>query len=95
MILQHCHSSVPEPHFEQTYYVVPESGGSVQLCIDVGVEVFQETLYTITAIYNSPPEAQGHSSHNFKCLHMSVLFPKFQILFLILLQQSQWFLQVQ
>ena len=52
-------SIVPEPQFEQTYYTVLESDRAVPLCVDVGVELPHETVYTITALHKDPPEAHG------------------------------------
>ena len=51
---------VPVPMFEMTMYTVPENlGSSVPLCVDIGVEITENLIYTINAEQKDPPEAQG------------------------------------
>ena len=53
-------SPVPAPAFELTMYIVPEDDpGSVPLCVDIGVEITEPILYTITTAQKNPPQAEG------------------------------------
>ena len=52
-------SIVPRPQFDKTYYSILENDRELPLCVDVGVILPQETVYTITAIHKNPPEAHG------------------------------------
>ena len=55
-------SPVPAPVFEMTMYTVPEDDpGSVELCVDIGVEITEPITYTITTAQKNPPQAEGRN----------------------------------
>ena len=45
--------------FDMTMYTVPENNRTVQLCIDIGVELLEPVIFNITTAQKSPAEAEG------------------------------------
>ena len=55
-------SSVPDPMFDQIMYIVPEDDpGSVSLCVNISVNIFEPLTYTIATAQKFPAEAEGKS----------------------------------
>ena len=55
-------SSVPDPMFENPMYIVPEDDpGSVSLCVNISVNIFEPLTYTIATAQKFPAEAEGKS----------------------------------
>ena len=55
-------------------YTVPENNRTVPLCIDIGVELTEETPFTITSKSKDPTDAQGRVAlKKTECLFYSFL----------------------
>ena len=58
----------PDPKFDMTMYTVPENNRTVELCIDIDVEITAPFTYTITTAQKSPPQAEGKKKHSNRIL---------------------------